>query len=50
MSRLYLQFYVRPRLVLGLPVDVYVYVSAAMHVTLHWLSFPQRVTFNYYVC
>jgi len=32
------------RLVLGLPG--YAPVSAAMHDTLHWLSFPQRVTFK----
>jgi len=35
------------RLVLGLPGRAP--VSAAMHDTLHWLSFPQRVTFKY-VC
>jgi len=32
------------RLVLGLPGRAP--VSAAMHDTLHWLSFPQRVTFK----
>ena len=40
MSRLQSVLRAAARLVLGLPV------SAAMHDTLHWLSFPQRVTFK----
>ena len=44
MSRLQSVLREAARLVLGLPGRAP--VSAAMHDTLHWLSFPQRVTFK----
>ena len=44
MSRLQSVLRAAARLVLGLPGRSP--VSAAMHDTLHWLSFPQRVTFK----
>ena len=44
MSRLQSVLRAAARLVLDLPGCVP--VSAAMHDTLHWLSFPQRVTFK----
>ena len=44
MSRLQSVLHAAARLVLGLPGRAP--VSAAMHDTLHWLSFPQRVTFE----
>jgi len=44
MSRLQSVLRAAPRLVLDLPGRAP--VSAAMHDTLHWLSFPQRVTFK----
>jgi len=44
MSRLQSVLRAAARLVLGLPGRAP--VSAAMHDTLHWLSFPQRVTFK----
>ena len=44
MSRLQSVLRAAARLVLGLPGRAA--VSAAMHDTLHWLSFPQRVTFK----
>jgi len=44
MSRLQSVLRAAARLVLGLPGHAP--VSAAMHDTLRWLSFPQRVTFK----
>ena len=44
MSRLQSVLRAAARFVLGLPGRAP--VSAAMHDTLHWLSFPQRVTFK----
>ena len=44
MSRLQSVLRAAARLVLGLPGRAP--ASAAMHDTLHWLSFPQRVTFK----
>jgi len=44
MSCLQLVLCVAARLVLGLPGHAP--VSAAMHDTLHWLSYPQRVTYK----
>ena len=44
MSRLQSVLRAAARLVLGLPGRAP--MSAAMHETFHWLSFPQRVTFK----
>jgi len=47
MSRLLSVLRAFPRLVLGLPGRAP--VSAAMHDMLHWLSYPQHVTFKLYL-